>query len=89
MGAATVNAEVVRIYPATAVNNSGEQMGYIASTAKVAQNDKIKITNANTIIHANLSIVTTGASETYTISGNEITLTSATTGHVRGFIYYK
>lgn len=84
-----VNATVTRIYPATSAGNAGEKMGSLAGTLKGTQNDTITITNANTIIDADLRIVATGVAEPYTIDDNVITLTSATTGSVRGKIYYK
>lgn len=85
---ANVNATVTQILPAAGAGNDGLRMGLLSSTTKAAQNDTITITGIKGIKHAELRIVATGAAETYTISGAEITCTSATTGNVRGIIYY-
>ena len=84
-----VNTSVERLYPASAVGNDGKRTGYVASTAKAAQNDTITIVGVTTVVSTNLKIVATGATEPHTISGNVITLTSATTGAVEGDIIYK
>jgi len=84
-----VDVAVERVYPATATDSQGRKLGYLPATSKAAQNDTITITNANTVVDADLRVVATGAAEPYTISANVITLTSATTGSVRGQIYYK
>ncbi len=70
-------------------NADGIKLWVIDSAAKAAQNDKLEITNASTVITALLVTDTAGAAETHTISGNTITLTSATTGTVSGIIVYK
>jgi hypothetical protein len=83
-----VNASIQQILPAAGAGNDGLRMGLLVSTAKAAQNDTITIKGIKGIKDADLRIVATGATETYTISGTEITCTSATTGNVRGIIYY-
>ena len=84
-----VNATVKRIYPATASDGEGIKIGFLDSAGKVAQNDTVTITNANTVIFAGVSIDATGASETNTLATNVITCTSATTGAISGLVVYK
>lgn len=83
---ANVNTTAVQLAPNGGGTNAGRRIFILDATTKAAQNDTITITNVKTITHANLQIVATGAAETYTVSGNVITLTSATTGSVRGTI---
>ena len=88
MGAATVTTVVYRLAPAGGTNQKGHKLGQLLTTSKAAQNDIIKIANARSVVDADLRIVATGAAEGYTLSTNEITCTSATTGDVRGKITY-
>ena len=74
--------------PQAGTDNVGNKPGVLSSTTKASQNDTVTITNAATIIDADIRIVATGATEPYTISGNVITLTSVTTGSVRGIVYF-
>ena len=83
---ANVNATAVQLSPIGGSTNAGVRVFLLRSTTKAAQNDTVTVTNVNTIEHADLRIVATGAAETYTVSGNVITCTSATTGNVRGII---
>lgn len=84
-----VNAAVKRAYPAAGADNDGYRLGYLEVTAKAAQNDTVTVTNASKIKTAWLQIDATGAAEANTISANVITCTSATTGSVRGLVWYK
>lgn len=84
-----VNATVVQLSPIGGATNAGIKTGLLASTAKAAQNDTVTITNAKSVSHAELQIVASGAAEPHTISGNIITLTSATATAVQGIVYYK
>lgn len=84
-----VNAAVTEVAPLGGASNAGYKLGYLDVTAKAAQNDTVTVTNASAIKFAALQIDATGAAEGNTISGNIITLTSATTGNVRGLVYYK
>ncbi len=84
-----VNADVTQLAPSGLATNAGQKIGIMASTAKAAQNDTITITNGDSIDDADLRIVATGVAEPYTISGNVLTLTSVTTGNVRGIIYFR
>lgn len=89
MGATTVNAAVTQLSPIGGTTNSGIKIGYLATADKAAQNDIVKITNATKVLHADIRLVSTGAAETYTLSGNSITCTSATTSvAIRGIILY-
>lgn len=83
-----VEATVTELVPIGGATNAGYKIGYLAAQTKAAQNDTVTIKNATAVIHADLQIVATGASETNTLSSNTITLTSATTGSVRGLVIY-
>lgn len=85
---ANVNVAVEDIAPLGGTNNKGYRIGYLNSATKAAQNDTVTITNAKVVEHAAVRIDATGAAETNTVSGTVITLTSATTGAVSGFVYY-
>ena len=84
-----VNAVVVEVRPIGGTSLGGHKIGFLDSAAKAAQNDTVTVQNAAEVIWAGISIDATGASETNTISGNVITLTSATTGAVSGMVYYR
>lgn len=70
-------------------DNEGFRLGYLGVTVKAAQNDTVTVTNASLIRTAWLQVDATGAAEANTISANVITCTSATTGSVRGLVWYK
>lgn len=89
MSATNVNASISEIAPLGGANGSGIKQGFLASTAKAAQNDTITILNIKEVLYADLRDVTTGAAEAPTISGKVITLTGAATGNVYGTIVYK
>lgn len=84
-----VNVTVRQLVPQGGADSNGYRIGFIDSGTKAAQNDVLVVTNASAVIFAGLSIDATGASETNTLSTNEITLTSATTGAVSGIIVYR
>ena len=84
-----VNATVVEVAPLGGAYLNGYKLGYLDVTSKAAQNDTVTVTNASAIKHAAIQIDATGAAEANTLATNVITCTSATTGSVRGFIYYK
>jgi hypothetical protein len=75
--------------PLGGVANDGTNLIWVPSTAKAAQNDTITLVGATAVLDVKLDIVATGAKETATFSGNVITLTSATTGNVRGIVIYR
>lgn len=83
-----VNVSAERINAATAADSKGRKLGFIDSVAKAAQNDTVTITNASSVQVLSCIDDTTGAFETHTVSGNVITLTSATTGAKTIMIYY-
>jgi hypothetical protein len=89
MSATTVKLVASRQLPQAGANNSGWKFGFIKSKAKAAQNDKWQVTNASEVIWAAVTYDTTGAYENRTISDNEITLTSSTTGNFSGLIIYR
>jgi len=70
-------------------NASGKRLGVVDSAAKGAQNDTLTISNASSIVVAELYDDTSGVLDPATISSNVITLTGSTTGHVSGTIVYK
>lgn len=86
---ANINTDVTEIYPQAGADLEGRKKGYLADTVKAAQDDTVTIQNVTEVIDADLRVIATGVSEPYTISGNVLTLTSATAGSVRGEIYYK
>jgi hypothetical protein len=87
MGAANTNVTPIRI--GLGGNTIGLKMGVILTGAKAAQNDTWTVIGATKVERADITVIATGASETYTIADNVITLTSATTGACSATIYYK
>jgi hypothetical protein len=67
--------------------NEGLKFGFIDSGAKAAQNDTWTC-NCGTIVWACPTVDATGATGTYTVATNVITLTSATTGAHSAFVVY-
>ena len=86
---ADVKISTDQLLPQAGSDSSGRKFAFIDSVAKATQNDTITLVSESTIEYAVISIDATGTSETHTISGNEITLTSATTGTVSGIIVYR
>lgn len=84
-----VNVAAELLVPNGGISNDGKKLGFINSKAKAAQNDTWTVTNADSIEQVLLTVDATGASGTYTVSGNVITLTSATTGAHSATIVYK
>lgn len=89
MGVVTTNVSVIELAPIGGTNLDGTRIGYITAGAKATQNDKWKLMNVKTLIKAFPTVDATGAFEAHTISGNEITLTSSTTGACSAFVIYK
>ena len=85
---ANVNVNLNRFAPVGGASSEGDKLGSLRASTKAAQNDTITVTDAVQVLDADLRIVATGVAEPYTISGNVITLTSVTTGTVRGKITY-
>lgn len=75
-----INSEAVIILPQAGADFKGRKLGFVDSVAKAAQNDTVTIKNATNVQVLSIIDDTTGAFETHTVSGNVITMTSATTG---------
>ncbi len=87
---ADVKSTIIELSPLGGVNEKGYRIGFLSATTKAAQNDTVTIGRVTEVVDADLRIVATGATETYTFAGtNQIKLTSATTGQVRGTIFYR
>lgn len=86
---ANVNQSATQLLPQAGATMAGLRVGFINSATKAAQNDTVTVPNVSVIEWAMLTIDATGAAETYTVSANVITLTSATTGAVSGIIVYR
>jgi len=83
-----VNTTLVKMPGLT--NKNGDKKGYFLAKAKAAQNDTITIKGIKQLIKvSSLTDDTTGAWETFTVSGAVITLTSATTGAKSGEVIYR
>jgi len=89
MGATNTNVNAVRIYPQAGSDNNGHKLGWINSGAKAAQNDTLTLKNGTLIQVLSILDDATGAFETHTVSGNVITMTSATTGAKSALVLYK
>ena len=77
---ANVNVAAEEILPQAGADSKGRKLGLIDSAAKASQNDTVTVTNATSVQVLSAIHDATGAFETHTVSGNVITLTSATTG---------
>lgn len=84
-----VNVTAEEILPQAGSNLKGWRLGWVDSGAKAAQNDTWTVQNAKEVKAAWPTIDATGAFETHTISGNVITLTSATTGATSGLVLFR
>jgi len=80
---------VITDYIGIGGNASGIKLGVVDSKAKGAQNDTITISNASSIIVAELYDDTTGVLDPATISSNILTMTGVTTGTVSGTVLFK
>jgi len=86
MTATTVALE--HVCPLGGVGASGLKIGFVNSQAKAAQNDTWVVSEAKQVIWACPTVDATGATGTYTLATNVITLTSATTGAHSGIVLY-
>ena len=84
-----VNVTAEELFPQAGSNLKGWSIGRVDSGAKAAQNDTWTVKNAKEVLQAFVQIDATGAAEGNTISGNVITLTSATTGASSGLIIFR
>jgi hypothetical protein len=84
------NVSIDSLLPQAGSDSKGRKIAFIDGESKLLQNDTLTLTGATTIDYAVLSIDSTGASETHTISGKVITLTSATgSATVSGIVVYR
>lgn len=86
---ANVDINEDKLLTQAGTDGEGRKFSFVASATKAAQNDTLTLRSASEIVYVVLSIDATGASETHTISGNVITLTSITTGTVSGIVVFK
>ena len=86
---ANSNVTAGRVAELGGASNSGLKLGFINSGAKAAQNDTWTVKNAKEVVWVIPTVDATGASGTYTVATNVITLTSATTGAHSGFVIFK
>lgn len=89
MGAANVNVTVIPITPIGGTPNSGWKIGFIDSAAKAAQNDTwtlLNVTEIGVIVPVDDSDGLLGIP---TVSGNVVTLTSASTGACSAMVIYR
>lgn len=84
-----VNAAVVEVKPLGGAGNDGLKLGWLDSVAKAAQNDTVTVTNADSVEWADLTTDADGVADPVTISGNVMTLTSATASAASGLVLYK
>ena len=89
MGAVTTKLSVTELAPLGGATLSGVKIGLVLAGAKASQNDKWELMNVKSVIKAFPTVDVTGAFETHTISGDEITLTSATTGACSALVIYR
>lgn len=83
-----VNVNAEDIYPQAGADNKGRKLALIDSSAKAAQNDTFTVKNATSVQVLSIIDDTTGAAEAHTVSGNVVTMTSATTGAKTATILY-
>ena len=89
MTATNTNTTLIKI-SSLGTNKYGDKIGYFKAVAKAAQNDTIIIKGIKQLIKVTSLIDdTTGAWETYTVSGSVITCTSTTTGAKSGVVIYR
>lgn len=86
---ANTNIVVQEIAPLGGATNAGVRLGWFSTVAKAAQNDTFTVTNAKAVNIAFLQIIATGAAEPYTVSGNVVTMTSATATAVEGLVVFQ
>lgn len=85
----TVKVVAEEIRPIGGTSLAGVKIGFINSGAKAAQNDIQSVSNAKEVLWAAMTTDATGAVDACTISGVEITLTSAATGATSGIVIFR
>ena len=86
---ANVNVTAGRIAELGGASNSGIKIGFINSGAYATQNDTWTVKNAKEVVWAVCTTDADGVANPCTISGNVITLTSATATAASGFVIFK
>ena len=84
-----VNVTAGRLAELGGASNTGLKLGLVQSGAKAAQNDTWTVTNASEVVAAFVNTDASGVADPVTISGNVITLTSATATSASGFIIFR
>lgn len=84
-----VNVTAGRLAELGGASNSGLKIGFVDSGAYAAQNDTWTVKNASEVIWCACTTDADGVANPATISGNVITLTSATATAASGFIIFK
>lgn len=87
--ATNTNVQAIEIAPLGGATNAGYKLGFIESAAKAAQNDTWTVGNASVIKLVIPIDDSDGLLGIPTVSGNVITLTSASTGAASALIVYK
>jgi hypothetical protein len=88
MGAVTVQVVASELLP-NGGSDSGLILGFIDSKNKASQNDLFSVDNATTIPWAFITDDSSGVKDAVTISGKEITMTSAQTLLASGLVIFR
>jgi hypothetical protein len=88
-----VNAAASDVLPQAGSDLAGWKIGKVDSVAKAAQNDTVTVVNAKAL-GSSVEVIsitddTSGASESFTVAENVITMTSATTGAKTAWIRFR
>lgn len=86
---ANVNVTAGRLAELGGASNSGLKIGFVDSGTKAAQNDTWTVKNAKEVLWAVVTTDASGVADPVTISGNVITLTSATATAASGFVIFR
>ena len=84
-----VNVTAGRLAELGGATNAGVKIGFVDSGAKAAQDDTWTVMNAKEVLFAVVTTDADGVADPVTISGNVITLTSATATAASGFIIFR
>lgn len=86
---ANVNVTAGRLGEQGLATNDGTKTGFVDSGAYATQNDTWTVKNAKEVLFAVVTTDADGVANPVTISGNVITLTSATATAASGFIIFR
>ena len=89
MGATNTNVVATELMPQAGSDNASRKIGFIDSAAKAAQNDTWTVTNASAIDLIIPIDDSDGLLGVATISGNVVTLTSASTGAASALVIFR